>query len=113
MHFEPERQNLVINFLHYLKENNLLYRNIHIDPNNLPENITNILTEDITKSIEIKDDIQEDTETDETDPLDKYKLDPSETALVFNIPSIFDEENLIVARGQGKTPISMLYSARS
>ena len=42
------------------------------------------------------------------DPLNMHRTASSETTLVSEIPNIIDEENVIIAPAQGKTPVSIL-----
>ena len=42
------------------------------------------------------------------DPLNLYRVAPHETALISEIPGIIDEDNITVAPGQGKSPLSIL-----
>ena len=42
------------------------------------------------------------------DPLNLYKTASKETTLVSEIPNIINEENVIIAPGQGKIPVSIL-----
>ena len=42
------------------------------------------------------------------EPLNMHRTASNETTLVSEIPSITDEENILIAPGQGKTPVSIL-----
>ena len=42
------------------------------------------------------------------DPLNMHRTASNETTLVSEIRNIIDEENVIIAPGQGKTPVSIL-----
>ena len=42
------------------------------------------------------------------DPLNMHRTASNKTTLVFQIPNIINEENVIIAPGQGKTPVSIL-----
>ena len=42
------------------------------------------------------------------DPLNAYRMASNETALVSEIPALIDNESIIIAPGQGKTPLPLL-----
>ena len=42
------------------------------------------------------------------DPLNMHRTASNKTTLVFQIPNVINEENIIIAPGQGKTPVSIL-----
>ena len=42
------------------------------------------------------------------DPLNMYRTAPNETTLASEIPNIINEENVIIAPGRGKIPVSIL-----
>ena len=42
------------------------------------------------------------------DPLNMHRTATNETTLISEIPNIINEENIIIAPGQGKTPVSIL-----
>ena len=42
------------------------------------------------------------------DHLNMHRTASNKTTLVFQIPNIINEENVIIAPGQGKTPVSIL-----
>ena len=50
----------------------------------------------------------ENNETENENNLDEFKFDSSQNVLVSNIPHVVENENLIIAPGQGKSPVSIL-----
>ena len=92
-YFEPVRPNVKYQALNYLKTHNKLYIDKHQD-----------VTERIHKKI-----ISNETEYGSVeDPLSTHTTGSNETALFPEIPSIINDENVIVAPGQGKKPVSIL-----
>ena len=137
VHFQPIRKNMVLRFLAYLKENNDLYKDIRIDESNLncesyhdlvlptnqyqstdvnarslDESVVNESIKQIVSNIDnpIPIIVEECDAKDEVpiDPTEKFKLSASEMTLISDIPNAFEDENLVVAPGEGKTPISLL-----
>ena len=43
------------------------------------------------------------------DPLNLHRAAANETTLIPEIPGIIDEDNITIAPGQGKTPLSILH----
>ena len=64
--------------------------------------------QDVTESIRTKI-ISNETEYGSVeDPLSMHRTGSNETALVSEIPSIVNDENVMIALGQGEKPVSVL-----
>ena len=64
--------------------------------------------QDVTESIRTKI-ISNETEYGSVeDPLSMHRTGSNETALVSEIPSIVNDENVMIAPGQGEKPVSVL-----
>ena len=93
--------NLTLTYL--LKDNNHLYSEIVIDVGQIPSSLLS-LTEPVDNSDHDVDDIGSQIEEKEN-PLDAHKLGAHETTLISNIPQ---SEELTIAPGEGKQPMSIL-----
>ena len=85
--------------MNYLKSHNKFYEDVTIRQGLSSNDMINFTDVDFPVNDEI-DEISE-------DHLSKDRVASNETALISEIPSIVDNENLIVAPGQGKTPVSI------
>ena len=102
--FESVRPDVVKAVLHYLKRNNIFYSDIEIDSNNIPEELLS-LGQDSDSSSDSESDSDD---TEENNPLDDHRIGAGETVLISQIPHQQENENLVIAPGEGKTPVSML-----
>ena len=108
VYFEAVSPESVRSALEYLKQNNPLYQDIHIDIGQIPENLLS-LSEPIDIPIESAPEnnnlntknIPEDTEN----PLDNDRLGATETMLLSNTPQ---PEDAVIAPGEGNKPMSIL-----
>ena len=113
VYFEPVRVFSLYNALYYLKANNRFYKDIFI--RNLPDNeIFNIAehcidNENENSQIEAPSWPNTDEYNCNEDPLNKDKVNCNESALISEIPNIVGDENIIVAPGQGKKPLSIFH----
>ena len=103
VYFEAMHPESVHMALKYLKENNPLYRDIHIDVNNVPNELTDAIQYNKQNSSSNYKDPRDGLEEDEN-PLDSYRFNSQETMFV---PTIFSEE-ISIAPGEGKQPTSLL-----
>ena len=113
----------------YLKHNNELYRNITIEPNNIPENLLDAceqssrkegiwqkILEDLYHPIEVmfkserERTVYTDLETTEN-CLDAFQLvwiASNDTSLILNMPNITAEEVVSIALRERRKPVSLL-----
>ena len=112
VYFEPVRPQAIYQALNYLKVHNNFYEDISIQEGltgNEMLNFTEIGTDfedplishEKTNPDEVEHSLKE-------DPLNAYRIASNETALVSEVPALIDDENIIIAPGQGKTPLSLL-----
>ena len=106
VYFEPVRSNVMYQVLNYLKTHNKFYEDISISEDLSSKEMINFLCidkhQDVTESIHTKV-ISNETEYGSVeDPLSMHRARSNETALVSEIPSIINDENVITAPGQGK-----------
>ena len=105
LYFEAVRPESVRMALKYLKENNPLYRDIRIDVNNIPNELTEmthtIQNNKQSSSLNNKDPCDG---LEEENPLDSYRFNSQETMFVLTTSS----EEISLAPGEGKQPTSML-----
>ena len=92
--------------LNYLKTHNKFYEDISISESLSSKEMINFSVidkhQDVTESIHTKV-ISNETEYGSVeDPLSMHRAGSNETALVSEIPSIINDENVITAPGQGK-----------
>ena len=110
--FEPIRPNVMYLALNYLKTYNKFYDDISISEGlSIKEMIHFSGTnkhQDFTESIHAKFISNEIEYGSVGDPLSMRRTGSNETALVSEIPSIINDENVITAPGQGKKPVSVL-----
>ena len=109
VYFEPVRPDVIKTALNFLKEHNLLYRDITINISQIPDNLLALQQEPVTtgSSTDLpnaSEQILEETEN----PLDEFRVASNETALISNIPTSFENETLTIAPCEGKKPISLL-----
>ena len=114
VYFEPVRPNAIYGALHYLKTHNKFYEDIAIQEGLTSNEILNFSDIQPDDSKNFQNGCLERKELDENDflskedPLNSYRISSNETALISEIPAIIDKENVIIAPGQGKTPIPLL-----
>ena len=105
VYFEPVRPGIVVSALEYLKANNPLYKDVTIDSNYSGENLS---LEDIrnSESGKCEPDL---TQLEETEnPLDEYRAGANESSLTSIVPHQINENDITLAPGEGKSPISMI-----
>ena len=103
--FEAVRPDKVKQLLEYLREHNPLYRDIIIDIDNIQPALISLNVDEENVEAEVPENSSlEDTEN----PLHEHRVPATETALISTIPSQLDEENLVIAPGEGKRPLSLL-----
>ena len=95
VYFEPVRPLAVYNALRYLVENNDLYADVTINDN--------LSSEEMVPDMNADQAHFEDCEENGSN----LNSTSNETVLVSEVPNIVQNENLIVAPGQGKSPISV------
>ena len=103
---EPICPNVICQALNYLKTHNKFYEDISISESLSSKEMINFSGidkhQDVTESIHTKV-ISNETEYGSVeDPLSMHRAGSNETALVSEIPSIINDENVITAPGQGK-----------
>ena len=102
--FEAVRPDVIVSVLDYLKEYNPLYNDITIDSNYSHVNLSH---EDVENN---ENDYQSDfSQLEETeDPLDEHRVGANESSLISIVPHQINENDITLAPGEGKSPISML-----
>ena len=108
VYFEPVRRDHVQRALEFLKANNPLYGDVVIAIEQIPQDLITLqnLSDNSFQDQNIHID-EENLEEDEN-PLDDLRVGSNESMLVSNIPYAIDEENITIAPGEGKKPLSML-----
>ena len=95
--------------LEYLKEYNPFYYDIVIDTDHIDSNLLSF-NDDITSN-DMEDPNLEEASTVlelQENPLDKHRFQANETALINNIPYQINDDNIVIAPGQGKRPLSLI-----
>ena len=125
VYFEPVLPHIIYQALAYLKSHNKFYENISITKGLSSEDILNFsdidenqeeaesVTENgISDGKEMNKNNNENTSEAEyasfKDPLNMHRTATNETTLISKIPNVINEENVIIAPGQEKTPVSIL-----
>ena len=104
--FEPVRPDNVQNALEFLKNNNPLYNDIVIAIDQIPPELVTPPSEN-SEQDHIHDMNEDDLEEDDNS-LDELRVGSTETMLISTIPYSIEEENVIIAPGENKKPLSML-----
>ena len=109
---EPICPNVICQALNYFKTHNKFYEDISISESLSSKEMINFSGigkhQDVTESIHTKV-ISNETEYGSVeDPLSMHRTGSNETALVLEIPSIINDEYVIIAPGQGKKTASTL-----
>ena len=112
IYFEPVCPNVICQALNYLKTHRIFYEDISISEGLPSKEMINFLStdkhQDITESIH-KNVISNETEYGSVeDPLSMPRTGLNEVALVSEIPSIINDENVIIAKEEKKKPVSIL-----
>ena len=107
--FEPVRPSAIYEALNYLKRKNKFYKDISISYGLNSQEILNLsdisaIDETEADSFIVKNEIFESVD----DPLNAHRDAGYETTPVPEIPRIIEDDNVIMAPGQGKTPVSVL-----
>ena len=109
VYFEPVRPSTTYKALNYLKRKNNFYKDICISYGLNSQEILNL--SDISSIDETDADIlavENESFESVDDPLNVHRTTGYETTLVPEIPTIIEDNNVIMAPGQGKTPVSLL-----
>ena len=114
VYFEPVRPESIYAALNYLKNNNKFYEDISVSYDLSSNEILNVA--DASFAHEQTCNNHPDTRTENKlnfelldDPLNLHRVAANETTLISEIPGIIDEDNITIAPGQGKTPLSILH----
>ena len=112
VYFESVRPNVIYHALNYLKTHNKFYQDISISEGLLSKEMIIFSgvdkRQDVTESIHTKV-ISNETEYGSVeDPLSMHRTGSNEASLVSKIPSMINDENVIIAPAQGKKPVSIL-----
>ena len=113
VYFESVRTTVKHTVLYYLKMHNKFYEDISVREDFVTDDIINFCDSEISANETDKTTedfyVPADKESNDTteDPLTRHRVASNETALVSEIPNIVENENLIVAPGQGKTPVAI------
>ena len=103
--FEPVRPDAIRRVLQYLKVNNPFYHDIVIDTDNIDPNLLSFQNDDADETnIEVAATLLEEREN----PLNEHRVAANETALINNIPCQVNDDNIVIAPGQGKQPLSLV-----
>ena len=105
VYFEPVRPEHVLHALEFLKANNPLYQDVVIAIEQIPSELVST-DDDIEQdqTLEIHDDNLEEIDN----PLDDLRVGSTETMLISNIPYSIEQENIIIAPGENKKPLSLM-----
>ena len=112
VYFTPVRPNVIYQAINYLKTQNKFYEDISISEGLSSKEMRNF--SGIDKHQDVNETIYAKVISNETeygsveDPLSMHRTGSTETALVSEIPSIINDENIIFAPGQRKKPVSIL-----
>ena len=109
VYFEPVCPSAIYEALNYLKRKNKFYKDISISYGLNSQEILNLsdisaIDETEADSFIVKNEIFESVD----DPLNAHRDAGYETTPVPEIPRIIEDDNVIMAPGQGKTPVSVL-----
>ena len=107
--FEPVRPSAIYEALNYLKRKNKFYKDISIYYGLNSQEILNL--SDISAIDETEADsliVENESFESVDDPLNAHRAAGYETTLVPEIPRIIEDDNVIMAPGQIKTPVSVL-----
>ena len=108
-YFEPVRPSVTYEALNYLKRKNKFYEDISISHSLSSQEILNLPDiSAIGETVENNWIVENENFESVDDPLNAHKAAWYETTLVPEIPRIIEEDNVIIAPGQGKTPVSIL-----
>ena len=95
--------------LNYLKRKSNLYKDISISYGLSSQELLNLLDVSAIEETEADSSIVENESfVSVDDPLNAHRAAVYETILVPEIPRIIEDDNIIMAPGQGKTPLSVL-----
>ena len=105
VYFEPVRPEYVQHALEFLKANNPLYQDVVIAIEQIPSELISP-SDDIEhdQTLEIHDDNLEEIDN----PLDDLRVGSTETMLISNIPYSLEQENITIAPGENKKPLSLM-----
>ena len=114
VYFEPVRSESAYATLNYLKNNKNLFENISVSYGLSSSEILNFA--DGSLAAEQTCNNYADAEVENKlnfqlldDPLNLHRVAANETSLISELPSIIDEDNIIIAQGQGNTSLSILH----
>ena len=123
VYFEPVRPRTIYQALAYLKSYNNFYKGISIAKSLSSESMFKfsdiieiqghsewVTEKNVSDRKQITENINDRTETEFAsveDPLNMHRTASNETTLVSEILNIISDENVIIAPGQGKKPVSI------
>ena len=99
--FEPVRPTVVYEAIRFLKDHNEFYSDVLVNEDLSSDEMIKFLDE------EQNENVVECSEEEEHDSFHNHSTSSNETALISEVPNTVENENLIVAPGQGKSPISV------
>ena len=113
VNFESVRPEPIYAHHNYLKNKNKFYEDISISYGLSSNGISNVTDASFAHEQTCNNHPHTKTENKLNfelfdDPLNLYRVAPNEIALISEIPGIIDEDNITVAPGQGKSPLSIL-----
>ena len=109
VYFEPVRSSEIYEALNYLKRKSKFCKDISISYGLNCQEILNLLDASAIDETEADSSIVENESFESVDdPLNAHRAGGYETTLVPELPRITEDDNVIMAPGQGKTPVSVL-----
>ena len=99
--FEPVRPTVVYGAIQFLKDHNKFYSDVLVNEDLSSDEMIKFLDEEQSENV------VECSEEEEHDTFHNHCTRRNETALISEVPNTVENENLIVAPGQGKSPISV------
>ena len=103
--FEPVRPSMIYEPLEHLKTHNMFYEGIIISLGLTSDEILDFSNLSVTQSISgtLEDENFEEAE----DPGNLHQIATNESSLTSEVPHLVDENKIILAPGQNKTPLSI------
>lgn len=110
VYFEPVRPQILNDVLNYLQLNNVLYRNTVINMDRLPLELIHFdeNAQQITVTNEVSESTVECPEEEDENPLGQFRIAADETVMTSKIPHALDDDTLVVAPGEGRSPLSII-----
>ena len=115
MYFEPVRPEFAYATLNYLKNNKNFFENISVSYGLSSSEILNFADASLAPEQTCNNyaDAQVENKLNFQlldDPLNLHRVAANETSLISELSSIIDEDNIIIAPGQGNTSLSILHA---